>query len=58
MVASLGDAPIDVERGRAVLQDLLGPIWIAPRDRYLVSKMELECQPLLGSSIRGSGDRY
>ena len=56
-MASLGDA-IDGERGRAVLQDLLGPIWIAPRDRYLVSKMELECQPLLGSSIRGSGDRY
>jgi len=26
MVASLGDAPIDVERGRAVLQDLLGPM--------------------------------
>ena len=57
MVASLADAPIDVERGRAVLKDLLGPIWIAPRDGYLVAKMGLECQPLLGSSIRGSGGR-
>ena len=53
----LGDAPIDVERGRAALKGLLGPIWIAPRDGYLVAKMGLECQPLLGSSIRGSGGR-
>ena len=55
MAARLGDAPIDVERGRAALKGLLGPIWITPRDGYLVAKMGLECQPLLGSSIRGSG---
>jgi hypothetical protein len=57
MAARLGEAPIDVERGRAALKGLLGPIWIAPPDGYLVAKMGLECQPLLGSSIRGSGGR-
>jgi len=36
MAARLGDAPIDVECGRAALKGLLGPIWIAPRDGYLV----------------------
>ena len=56
MVARLGDAPIDVERGRATL-NLLGPIWISPRNGYLVAKMGLELQPLLGTSIRGSGGR-
>ena len=55
MAARLGDAPIDVDRGRATLKGLLGPIWISPRNGYLVAKMGLECQPLLGSSIRGSG---
>ncbi len=55
MVASLADAPIDVERGRAVLQDLVGPIWIAPREGYLVAKVGLELQPLSASCIRGSG---
>jgi hypothetical protein len=55
MAARLGDAPIDVERGRAVLKGLLGPIWIAPRDGYLVAKMGSEFQPLSASSIRGSG---
>ena len=43
----------DVERGRVTLKGLLDPIWIAPRDGYLVAKMGLECQPLLASSIRG-----
>jgi site-specific DNA recombinase len=57
MVARLGDVPIDMERGRAAVKGLIGPIWIARRDGYLVAKMGLECQPLLGSSIRGSGGR-
>jgi hypothetical protein len=55
MAAKLGDAPIDVERGRALLKGLLGPIWISPRDGDLVAKMGLELQPLSVSSIRGSG---
>lgn len=55
MAGRLGNAPIDVERGRATLKGLIGPIWIAPRDGYLVAKMGLELQPLSVSSIRGSG---
>ena len=38
-----------------MLKDLLGAIWIAPRDGYLVAKMGLELQPLSASSISGSG---
>jgi hypothetical protein len=57
MVARLGDAPIDVQRGRSLLRGLLGEIRIAQRDGYLVAKMGLELQPLSGSSIRGSGGR-
>jgi hypothetical protein len=57
MVSRLGEAPIDVERGRAELKGLFGPIWISPRDGYLVARMGLECQPLLRISIRGSGGR-
>jgi site-specific DNA recombinase len=54
LVGRLGDA-IDPQVGRAELRNLLGPILIEPRDGYLVAKMGLECQPLLGISIRGSG---
>lgn len=57
MAAGLGDAPIDIERGREVLKGLLGEIRIEPRDGYLVAKMGLEVQPLLGTSNRGSGGR-
>ncbi len=55
MVGQLGDAPIDIERGRAMLRGLLGEIRIAPRDGYLVAMMGLELQPLSDSSNRGSG---
>jgi len=34
----LGNAPIDVERGRELLHGLLGEIRIAPRGGYLVAK--------------------
>ena len=54
----LGNAPIDIERGRELLRGLLGEIRIAPRGGYLVAKMGLECQPLLGGSIRGSGGPF
>ena len=45
MAGGPGDAPIDVEGGRAALKGLLGPIWITPRDGYLVAKMGLNAQP-------------
>ena len=35
----------DVERGRVALKGLLDPIWIAPRDGYLVAKMGRNASP-------------
>lgn len=57
MVQRLGDAPIDVERGRELLRGLLGDIRIAPRGDHLVARMGLGiAQPILASN-RGSGGR-
>jgi hypothetical protein len=57
MISSLGDAPIDVERGRELLRQVVGQIRIVPRDGYLVAKRGLAIQPLSDVSIRGSGGR-
>lgn len=58
MVARLGDAPIDIEKGRSELRRLLGSVWIAPRENYLVARMALDCVPLVASACnRGSGGR-
>lgn len=55
MVSNLGDAPIDVERAREAVREMLGEITIVPRDGYLVARMGLEVvQPILASN-RGSG---
>lgn len=57
MVQRLGDAPINVERGRELLRGLLGDIRIAPRGDHLVARMGLGiAQPILASN-RGSGGR-
>lgn len=53
VVASLGDAPIDVQRRRELLRRLLEEIQIAPRNGNLVATMALEFQPLVFN--RGSG---
>jgi hypothetical protein len=42
---------------RAELKGLLGPIWISPRDGYLVAKMGLELQPSRFLFVV-AGDRY
>ena len=58
MVSRLGDAPIDVERGRADAQGLAADrSGLRRRDGHLVAKMGLELQPISDSSIRGSGGR-
>lgn len=46
----LSDAPIDVERGRAVLKSLLGPILISPRDGYQIAQ-ELNVTPQTYESL-------
>lgn len=58
MVSGLGRAPIDVERGREALREILGQVTISPDgDGHLVARMGLKLAVTDGAFNCGSGGR-
>ena len=57
MVEDLGDAPVDIERSREALREILGEVQIAPHEGHLVAKMALSIDSQALACGRGSGGR-
>ena len=57
MVEDLGDAPVDIERGREALREILGEVQIAPHEGHLVAKMALSIDSQALACGCGSGGR-
>ena len=57
MVSDLGRAPIDVERGREALREILGQVTVSPKGGHLVARMGIKFSLTDGAYKCGSGGR-